>query len=177
MIRDRSESGEFLASHRAHAAATREFGRVTAALVDALRQVARTRGDSAPDVRMAPDRCIVQLGALALTVTHLRAASARPAEGQVLAILWQGQIAARGDHVPERLHARVVPPPPVSVWEESYDPEAESEASWHWCPLSTNERRLTSAELAGQCEAAVRAALGRSDEDAASVPSSDHPTP
>ena len=164
MQQDRPEPGEFLTSHRAHAAATREFGRVTSALVEALRQVARSRGDGAPDVRMAPNRCIVQLGPLAMTVTHLQTASARPAGGQVLAILWQGQIAARGDHVPERLHARVVPPPPVSVWEESYDPEAESESSWHWCPLSAHERRLTSVELAGQCEAAVRAALIRHGE-------------
>lgn len=157
-------TGEFLTSHRAHAAATREFGRVTAALVEALRQVARSRGEQAPDVRMAPDRCIVQLGSLALTVTHLRTASTQQPGGQVLAILWQGQIAARGDHVPERAHARVVPPPPVSVWEESYDPEAESEASWHWCPISAHERRLTSVELAGQCEAAVRTALVRRDD-------------
>jgi len=156
-------TGEFLTSHRAHAAATREFARVTAALVEALRQVARSRGDQAPDVRMAPDRCIVQLGPFAMTVTHLRAPT-QQAGGQVLAILWQGQIAARGDHVPERLKARVVPPPPVSVWEESYDPEAESEAAWHWCPISAHEQRLTSVELAGQCEAAIRSALIRGGE-------------
>jgi len=163
-------TGEFLTSHRAHAAATREFGRVTAALVEALRQVARSRGEQAPDVRMAPDRCIVQLGPLALTVTHLRTASTHQPGGQVLAILWQGQIAARGDHVPERAHARVVPPPPVSVWEESYDPEAESEASWHWCPISAHDNRLTSVELAGQCEAAVRSALVHRDDQPTEAP-------
>jgi len=166
-------SGEFLTSHRAHAAATREFGRVTAALVEAIKHVARSRGEQPPEVRLAPDRCIVQLGPLALTVTHLKTASAQQAGGQVLAILWQGQIAVRGDHVPERANARVVPPPPVSVWEESYDPEAASEASWHWCPLSAHERRLTSVELAGQCEAAVRAALGGPDHLTTAAPPPD----
>ena len=163
MARDIPEHGDFLSSHRAHAAGTREFGRLSTALVEAMRHLASTRGDEAPAVRMAPDRCIVQIGPLAVTVTHLRNAADRQVGGQVLAILWQGQIAQRGDHIPERLGARHVPPPPVSVWEESFEASADSEADWRWAAndptAPTRPQRFTSGEVAGRCEHVVRAAL------------------
>jgi hypothetical protein len=159
MARDIPEYGDFLSSHRAQAAGTREFSRLSSALVDAMRQIASSRGEGAPDVRMAPDRCIVQIGPLAVTVTHLRNAADRQAGGQLLAILWQGQIAQRGDHIPERLGARRVPPPPVSVWEESFDAAADSEADWRWSPTASAAQRFTSGEVASRCEHVVRAAL------------------
>src|SRR5688500_4515349 len=65
----------FLSSHRALAACTREFARLS----DEIRQsVAALQGVSADEkaaVRQSPDRCIVQLGPVALTIAWLRKGS------------------------------------------------------------------------------------------------------
>lgn len=159
IARTADDAPEFLSSHRAHSAATREFSRLAGACVDAARQIANRRGDESPTVRLAPDRCIVQLGPVAMTITHLRNATDLQAGGQLLAIIWQGVIAARGDHIPERLGARMVPAPPVALWEETYRATAQSEATWQWHPQGIVDAGMTSAELAVRCCDALLEAL------------------
>lgn len=149
----------FLTSHRAQSVAGREFTRLTDAVVAAAKRLASLHGHETPTLRRSPDRCIVQLGPVALTVAHLRTGNDVPPGGQLLTIIWNGTIAARGDHVPERLGARRVPPPPVSMWEESLVVSAADESSWHWHPNGVDGAGYTSLELADRCVEALERAL------------------
>ena len=117
-----------------------------------------------PTTRLSPDRCIVQLGPVALTVAHIRTGNDVPPGGQLLCIIWEGTIAARGDHVPER-SARHVPPPPVSVWEESMVVSAASETTWHWHPNGIDSTGYTSPELAERIVEQLQAAFDVAQRD------------
>lgn len=149
----------FLTSHRAQSVGAREFTRFTDSVVALTRRAATLSGCEAPTLRMSPERCIVQLGPVALTVAHLRSGNDVPPGGQLLAIIWNGTIAPRGDHVPERTGARRVPPPPVSMWEESSVVSAETETSWHWHPHGVASTGYTSTELAERCVAQLQSAF------------------
>ena len=149
----------FLTSHRAQSVGTREFSRLSETVVTLTRRVASTGALEAPVTRLSPDRCIVQLGPVALTVAHIRNGNDVPPGGQLLAIIWEGTIAPRGDHVPERNGARHVPPPPVAVWEESSVVSAEAESSWHWHPQGVDSTGYTSIELAERCVSQLQEAF------------------
>lgn len=150
---------DFLTTHRAQSVALREFTRVTEALGAQAKQIAAEFGYEAPVQRMSPDRCILQVGPVALTVAHLRKGTSSLVGGQLLAIVWEGIIAPRGDHVPERLGARKAEPTPRGVWEESYTVSALDEASWHWHPRGPQHEGFTSLELVDRCMGALVAAL------------------
>ncbi|GAB1343916.1 hypothetical protein [Gemmatimonas sp.] len=140
----------FLTSHRAQSVGAREFSKLAESLVALAKRAAAGSASEPPITRLSPDRCIVQLGPVALTVAHIRTGNDVPPGGQLLAIIWNGTIAPRGDHVPER-SARHVPPPPVSVWEESLVVSAAAETSWHWHPNGVDSTGYTSPELAERC--------------------------
>lgn len=149
----------FLSSHRAQSVASREFTRVSDAMVASAKRLASLNACEPPVLRLSPERCIIQLGPVALTVAYIRSGSDVPPGGQLLAIIWHGTIAPRGDHTPERIGARRVPPPPVSVWEESLVVSADSEASWHWHPNGVDQAGYTSPELADRCIAQLHQAF------------------
>jgi hypothetical protein len=142
----------FLSSHRAQSVAAREFTKLTETVVALVKRSASERLLEAPTMRLSPDRCIVQLGPVALTIAYLRTAANTPG-GQLLIICWRGTIAPRGDHVPERLGARKELPPPVALWEETHIVSAANEASWHWHPRGLEHEGYTSPELAERCAA------------------------
>jgi hypothetical protein len=141
----------FLSSHRAQSVGVREFTRFTDTLVAHAKRIATQNAMAAPVLRMAPERCIIQLGPVALTAAHIRTGNDVPPGGQLLCIIWKGTIAPRGEHIPERLGARHVPVPPVSVWEESLTVSADNESSWHWHPRGLEREGYTSTELAERC--------------------------
>lgn len=156
----------FLTSHRAQSVGAREFTRFADTVVALTKRAAAADGADAPTLRMSPERCIVQLGPVALTVAHIRTGNDVPPGGQLLAIIWQGTIAPRGDHVPERNGARRVPPPPVAVWEESSVVSAEAETSWHWHPNGIDSTGFTSLELAERCVEQLQSAFATALRDA-----------
>lgn len=149
----------FLTSHRAQSVGAREFTKLAESLVALAKRAATLNSAEPPVTRLSPDRCIVQLGPVALTVAHIRVGNDVPPGGQLLAIIWNGTIAPRGDHVPERNGARRVPPPPVSVWEESLVVSAAAESSWHWHPNGIDSTGYTSPELAERCMAQLQSAF------------------
>ena len=156
----------FLTSHRAQSVGAREFGKFTDSVVALTRRAATQAGCEAPTLRMSPDRCIVQLGPVALTVAWLRNGTDVPAAGQLLCIVWRGVIAPRGEHAPERRGWRQVPATPQSVWEETCLPSATSEATWHWHPESLEREGYASLELASRCIDQLRTALEALLQDA-----------
>jgi hypothetical protein len=141
----------FLTSHRAVSVCARELSRFGDALVAAATDYTREHGLTAPTVRRAPDRCIVQLDGVALTATWLRNGTDSPFGGELLVMIWRGTIAPRGDHLPERLGARHVPVPPVEIWESSFVASAASESTWCWCAEHGASDHADSHELAARC--------------------------
>lgn len=135
----------FLSTPRAHSACEREFDRICTTLVDHASRHLSADGRRAPDIRRAPSRCVVQGPGAALTVAWICNASARVDTGELLAILWTGFVASRGDPIPERRLQRPIAPP-VAVWETTLRPVAGTAASWAWQAADTDA--VTSADLA-----------------------------
>ncbi|MBA3920104.1 MAG: hypothetical protein C0516_16190 [Gemmatimonas sp.] len=156
----------FLASHRAQSVATREFTRFADTIVKAVKGIAAEKEVEPPVLRMAPERCIVQVGPVALTAAHIKTGSDVPLGGHLLAIVWHGTIAPRGDHVPERNGARAKAITPTQLWEESCTVSADNENNWHWHPNGLDQAGYTSTELAERCLAQLTQALETHRPDA-----------
>ncbi len=121
----------FLWSHRAHAVCTREFARLTGHLAGGFAQRHAGGLGPKPVVRQAPNRFIVQVGTVALTLAWLRTTLDHVGDGELLAIVWSGTVAQRGDPIPER-RAAAVTSTPVNLWEDTLKPDADQEATWAW---------------------------------------------
>jgi hypothetical protein len=152
------DRGAFLVTHRAHSAATREFTQLSERAIEVANQIAVALDTDAPELRRAPERCVIQLGLVALTLGYLRTGGDVQAGGQLLAIVWHGVIAPRGDHAPER-GPRHAPPPPKPVWEETLVVSAENESDWNWHPFGFEREGFTSLEAADRCVEQMRLAL------------------
>jgi len=150
----------FLMTHRAQSAAPREFAQLTDYVIDAAQGIATALDTDPPVLRRAPERCVVQIGMIALTLGYLRAGGDVQAGGQLLAIVWHGVIAPRGDHVPERA-PRYAPPPPQPIWEEAHVVSAEDESAWYWHPYGFEREGFTSLETAERCVEQLRLALDK----------------
>ena len=158
------ERQPYLATHRALAACTREFSRLS---TDVVRGAAALHADGVavekPVVRQSPGRCIVQLGPVAVTLAWLRSTVDSPADGELLVIVWRGAVAPRGDHIPERAPTPRSAAPAVALREESFVAEAESEESWTWRqPKRADAGACSSAELAARCVERLRLAHAES---------------
>ena len=146
----------FLATHLALAASQREYARLSAALVQHAKALRADGVEADPEVRQSPQRCIVQLGHVAATIAWLPSAES-VAEGQLLVVVWRGTVARSGAQQFERPAARPVAAA-TSVWECSYSPCAESEATWSWQPQLDEAARCSSTELAARCAAELHRA-------------------
>lgn len=151
----------FLDTPRALAVRTREFARLTDAVASgaaALWSAGAEERDK-PVVRRSPDRCIVQLGPVALTAAWLRSTLDSVAHGELLLIVWRGVIAAPGPYVPDRTTARCIPVrSATALWEEVFAAAGTDEASWLWRPADAQIGGLSSADLADRCVARLRQA-------------------
>jgi hypothetical protein len=156
----------FITSHRATAACARELARFHDAIVNALVEwgvgTARAGEDASladvPVVRRTPERCLVQVGPVALTVAWLQRAQGTVADGELLVVVWRGAVAVhppRGfEHMVDRAGASSATP----MWETVLVANAESEAEWVWVPPGVADVTLSSATLADKCIERLRAA-------------------
>ena len=138
--RDAQDRPPFIASHRALAVCTREFARLTNEV--ALRLAALNSAGELEEayVAQSPGRCIVQLGPVALTIAWLRSRLDVVADGELLVVVWHGNVAPSASRFRERVlkgPASVAAAGPTAkpLWEEVLSVRAESEESWQW--LST----------------------------------------
>lgn len=156
----------FITSHRATAACSRELSRLHEAIVDGLETWGvGTAGPAddpsladAPVVRRTPERCLVQVGPVALTVAWLQRAQGTVADGELLVVVWRGAVAVHPPRGFERTVDRAGASSATPVWETVLSATAESEAAWAWVPAGVADVTLSSATLAGQCIERLRAA-------------------
>lgn len=142
------DHSSFLNSHRALASCTREFARLAAGVAQGVAAMQVSGIEDKVEVRLSPERCIVQLGPVALTVAWLRSTLDSVADGQLLAIVWRGVVAPRGEHLPERPRAFPAPLAATVLWEEVLVAVGTNEASWAWQPLHAGPEGYSSEQLA-----------------------------
>lgn len=137
----------FIDTHRARGVCIRQRTLLFAELARRVRELHNGGGTEIAVARPSPNRYIAQLGPVALTVTWLRSRFDSVPEGELLAIIWRGNVASRAVPVPEHKT-----PDPIStatvLWEETVLVAITSEESWRWCPVDAGEVALTSEELA-----------------------------
>jgi hypothetical protein len=138
----------FLTTPRAFAACSREFARLGVLIADLVTE--SLGGEEVSDtivVRQAPERCIVQVGSVALTVGWLRNTHDSVADGELLVIHWRGQVAPTLRHQPERI-TKPAAVAATALSESVYMAVATSESDWSWRALKGAPDQLTSPELA-----------------------------
>jgi len=153
-----SDRPEYLASHRSLAACQRELSRLTTTLTTEVEAIADREGETST-IRRTPDRCILQLGPVAITVAWLRTTVDSVAGGQLLVMVWRGTIAGRTKFTPERPSTMPGAGSATIEWQDTLSAEATSEETWAWRSESGSKDALTSEALAAMCMAKLRAAL------------------
>jgi hypothetical protein len=150
----RTDPRPFLSSFRALSARLREFN----CLTEAAAQGVAALGDSdvalpgKPVVRRSPDRCVIQFGAVALTLAWLRHTTDSAAEGELLVVVWRGLIASRSITASDRTTTLCTPVRSATVvWEEVLQAVAVDEPSWLWRPAGADIGGYRSTELAARC--------------------------
>jgi hypothetical protein len=156
-VRATDARSDFVTSYRATAACTRELGRLHDDIIATLgtwRGSFVTAGASVPEepvVRRSPARCLVQLGPVALTVAWLQRAQGTVADGELLAVVWRGEVAVRTPQGFERSYERAGASSATALWETVLVAAAESETQWRWLPAGVADDAMSSAALAAQC--------------------------
>jgi len=159
----------FLSSHRANAACRRELDRLHAEVGRQLEELTAAGNAERVEVRASPDRWIVQLGPVALTIAWLLGARDAIAEGELLAIVWRGIPGQKRSQLPERLG--VTPPPSASaLWEQVLVPVAPDEATWGWLERGAGTDVRSSADIAAQCVARLQTAYESVESEQTAAP-------
>lgn len=153
-----SDRPEYLASHRSLAACQRELSRLTTTLSAEVEAIADREAETST-IRRTPDRCILQLGPVAITVAWLRTTVDSVAEGQLLVMVWRGTIAGRAKFTPERPSSMPTAGSATIEWQDTLSAEATSEETWVWRSESGAKSGLTSDALAELCMSKLRTAL------------------
>jgi hypothetical protein len=144
------------------AACRRELDRLNEELGRRLTDLQASGAGEEFEMRTAPDRWIVQLGPVSLTMAWLKGAQDSVAEGELLVIVWEGVAGRRTSRLPEHPGA-TRSPSATALWEEVLVPIAADEAAWGWRPRSAGAAgaTLSSAELATRCVERLHAAYTR----------------
>ena len=109
-------------------------------------------------MRRSPARCLVQLGPVALTVAWLQRAQGTVADGELLAVVWRGEVAVRTPQGFERAHQQSGASSATALWETVLVVSAQSETKWGWAPADASGEAMSSAALAQQCVERLRSA-------------------
>jgi len=159
---ERHEHQPFLNTYRAVAACAREFARLTDEVLEGVTALADHGILDKPVVRQSPDRCIIQLGPVALTLAWLRGPQDSIATGELLVVVWRGSVAKRPVQSPERAHVNPAGMTATELWTEVFAAEATDEASWLWRAAATGEESWPSSRLAAHVVGRLQLAHGDS---------------
>jgi len=161
-VRAHDAPADYISSFRANAACARELARLYDEIAESLAD-ARVPADAKvaaeePVVRRSPARCLVQLGPVALTVAWLQRAQGTVADGELLVVVWRGEVAVRTPQGFERAHQHSGASSATALWETVLVASAQSETQWGWAPASGGGKAESSADLARRCVERLRAA-------------------
>ena len=161
-VRAHDVQSEYTSSYRANAACVRELSRlyeeIAASITEAQGIPADAKGIDEPVVRRSPARCLVQLGPVALTVAWLQRAQGTVADGELLAVVWRGEVAVRTPQGFERAHQHSGASSATALWESVLVVSARSETEWSWAPAGARGDGVSSSALAQRCVERLRAA-------------------
>jgi hypothetical protein len=151
---------EYTSSYRANAACARELSRLHDEILALLGSgiVDEVGALDEPVVRRSPARCLVQLGPVALTVAWLQRTQGTVADGELLIVVWRGEVAMRTPQGFERADQKSGASSATALWETVLVASAESEHQWGWAPAGSVEESVSSAALASRCVDRLRAA-------------------
>ena len=122
---------DYASSFRANAACARELARLYEEIAASLSDA---KAVEEPVVRRSPARCLVQLGPVALTVAWLQRAQGTVADGELLVVVWRGEVAVRTPQGFERAHQHSGASSATALWETVLMVSAQSETQWGWAP-------------------------------------------
>ena len=146
---------DYISSYRANAACVRELSRLYEEIVTSLTDAQGLPADvtviAEPVVRRSPARCLVQLGPVALTVAWLQRAQGTVADGELLVVVWRGEVAVRNPEGFERAHQHSGASSATALWESVLVVSAQSEAAWGWAPAGARGDAVSSSSLAHLC--------------------------
>lgn len=144
------DAATFLGSARAAAICAREFER----LADGIAKRATAAGEKAgakAEVQRMPDRCIVQLGPVALSVSWVRERVDTVATGRLMIAEWQGRV-VRSLPLADAPVTRSVAQRPAQLMRENIlRADATGEPDWLWRREATEPLGYASRDLAAQC--------------------------
>jgi hypothetical protein len=141
----------FMSKPRAVTTFKREFDELTAELTDRVKVEKDRSADCRAELHCAPQRLVVQLGEVGLSVSWVAARSGDLSEGRLLVIEWEGAIAhgggIRGTRTAKPKRERV------------FRAEATGPEDWCWREEAKDGRAYSSRKLAGQCFVSAAHAL------------------
>lgn len=175
--RDAQDRPSFVASHRALAVCTREFVRLANEVALGLTALHVAGELEKALVVQSPGRCIVQVGPVALTIAWLRSRLDVVADGELLVVVWHGNVAPPTARFRERVvkgptSVAGTGPTAEALWEEVFTVRAESEESWEWLPTGASatadsaSSSYTSTALAARSVERLRLAYAKYHTDA-----------
>jgi hypothetical protein len=133
----------YMSQPRAHTALKREFDALTTELAERVKGESDRLGEDQVEMHCAPQRLVVQLGPVGLSMSWVAGRSGNLADGRLLVIEWDGAIT----HGRQIGGAKTASPTRESL----YRPEAKGPDDWCWRPETGDGSSYTSRNLAGQC--------------------------
>lgn len=145
---------DFLDSHRALAVCAKEFDQLVDEIARLAAEMDTGSSELQTEVRRSPNRCIVQLGPVALTISWLRSGADTISDGRLLVIEWVGTVGRGATRSPERsIERRPVGEPAAATIarEVVLIAQATNAENWRWRREDSARVSYSSAELASRC--------------------------
>jgi len=140
----------FLGSHRAITHLGREFDRLAAEVTKRVATVNRDDVETPLEVHRVPNRCTVQLGPVALTLSWVRTRPDTVATGRLMIIEWEGHVGKAGS---------TGGPGAVPLRETVLRADATRVEDWQWRSEDVAGYVYDSNELAAHCVDSLAYAL------------------
>jgi hypothetical protein len=145
-----NQRDSFLGSHRAITHLGREFDRLAAEVTKRVATVNRDDVETPLEVHRVPNRCTVQLGPVALTLSWVRTRPDTVATGRLMIIEWEGHVGKAGSSGG---------PGAVPLRETVLRADATRVEDWQWRSEDVAGYVYDSNELAAHCVDSLAYAL------------------
>jgi hypothetical protein len=140
----------FLGSSRAVAVCAREFERLADTIAKRATSAAEKVGAKA-EVQRMPDRCLVQLGPVALSVSWVRERVDTVATGRLMIAEWQGTVVRQPRPADMQTTTTTNHGPATLVSERILRADATGEPDWLWRHEPVADLGYVSRDLAAHC--------------------------